>query len=70
MHVAGVLLISTGKSSGYMNVEWCYYLELQNIKYFLLPQADVYTKVAKPLIESVITGYNATVFAYGATGES
>lgn len=31
-------------------------------------QADVYTKVAKPLIESVITGYNATVFAYGATG--
>lgn len=31
-------------------------------------QADVYTKVAKPLIESIITGYNATVFAYGATG--
>lgn len=31
-------------------------------------QADVYTQVAKPLIENVITGYNATVFAYGATG--
>ena len=31
-------------------------------------QADVYSEVAKPLIENVITGYNATVFAYGATG--
>ncbi|XP_078347160.1 kinesin-like protein KIF19 [Oculina patagonica] len=31
-------------------------------------QAEVYKAVAKPLIENVITGYNATVFAYGATG--
>lgn len=31
-------------------------------------QADVYKEVAKPLIENVISGYNATVFAYGATG--
>lgn len=34
--------------------------------YFL--KAEVYKAVAKPLIENVITGYNATVFAYGATG--
>ena len=31
-------------------------------------KAEVYKAVAKPLIENVITGYNATVFAYGATG--
>ncbi len=33
-------------------------------------KAEVYKAVAKPLIENVITGYNATVFAYGATGKS
>lgn len=31
-------------------------------------QNEVYSVTTKPLIESVITGYNATVFAYGATG--
>ena len=29
----------------------------------------MYSAVAKPLIENVVTGYNATVFAYGATGK-
>ncbi|CAH1795258.1 unnamed protein product [Owenia fusiformis] len=31
-------------------------------------QAEVYEKTTKGLIENVINGYNATVFAYGATG--
>ncbi|KAF2090238.1 kinesin family protein [Saccharata proteae CBS 121410] len=31
-------------------------------------QADVYEATAKPLLDSVLEGYNATVFAYGATG--
>lgn len=31
-------------------------------------QADVYEATTKPLLDSVIDGYNATVFAYGATG--
>lgn len=28
----------------------------------------MYSVTTKPLIENVVTGYNATVFAYGATG--
>ena len=31
-------------------------------------QDDVYAETAKPLLDSVLDGYNATVFAYGATG--
>lgn len=31
-------------------------------------QQDVYAKTTKPLLDSIIDGYNATVFAYGATG--
>ena len=31
-------------------------------------QHDVYNKTTEPLIRSVLEGYNATVFAYGATG--
>jgi kinesin family protein 18/19 len=31
-------------------------------------QSDVYESTTKNLLESVINGYNATVFAYGATG--
>lgn len=32
-------------------------------------QHDVYAATAKTLISSVMEGYNATVFAYGATGK-
>lgn len=39
------------------------------IDLILFLKAEVYKAVAKPLIENVITGYNATVFAYGATGK-
>ncbi|USP76240.1 hypothetical protein yc1106_03514 [Curvularia clavata] len=31
-------------------------------------QSDVYEATTKPLLDSVLEGYNATVFAYGATG--
>lgn len=31
-------------------------------------QADVYENTTKPLLDSILDGYNATVFAYGATG--
>ena len=31
-------------------------------------QEQVYQKTARPQIESVLSGYNATVFAYGNTG--
>lgn len=31
-------------------------------------QSEVYQKTALPLIDSVLEGYNATLFAYGATG--
>ena len=30
--------------------------------------ADIYESTAKPLLDNVLEGYNATVFAYGATG--
>lgn len=31
-------------------------------------QEDVYSKTTRPLLDSVLDGFNATVFAYGATG--
>ncbi len=35
---------------------------------FSLFQEDVYVATTKNLIDGVIAGYNATVFAYGPTG--
>lgn len=31
-------------------------------------QAELYAKTTQPLVQAVLEGYNATVFAYGATG--
>ncbi|KAK2163150.1 hypothetical protein LSH36_84g00049, partial [Paralvinella palmiformis] len=31
-------------------------------------QVDVYNEVARPIVESVLEGYNGTIFAYGQTG--
>jgi hypothetical protein len=31
-------------------------------------QVDVFTEAAQPIIESVLQGYNGTIFAYGQTG--
>ncbi len=32
-------------------------------------QEEVYEATTKKLVENVLQGYNATVFAYGATGK-
>ena len=37
---------------------------------FVYFQKDVYEASTKFLIDNVVTGYNATVFAYGATGNN
>ena len=29
---------------------------------------EVYNQAARPLVENVLSGYNATIFAYGQTG--
>ncbi|GBN44025.1 hypothetical protein AVEN_202961-1, partial [Araneus ventricosus] len=31
-------------------------------------QADIYDEVFRPLVDSVINGFNGTVIAYGQTG--
>ena len=31
-------------------------------------QVDVYNRVARPIVENVLEGYNGTIFAYGQTG--
>ncbi|KAF7252223.1 hypothetical protein EG68_08827 [Paragonimus skrjabini miyazakii] len=31
-------------------------------------QTDIYNKVARPIVEKVLEGYNGTIFAYGQTG--
>lgn len=31
-------------------------------------QSEVYAETAKPIVDSVLEGYNGTVFAYGQTG--
>jgi kinesin family protein 3/17 len=31
-------------------------------------QMDVYNRVARPIVENVLEGYNGTIFAYGQTG--
>ena len=38
-------------------------------KWSLIFQEEVYDATTKCLIQSVTEGYNATVFAYGATGQ-
>ncbi|CAG7824190.1 unnamed protein product [Allacma fusca] len=31
-------------------------------------QAEIYNQIARPLVQNVLEGYNATIFAYGQTG--
>jgi DNA replication protein DnaC len=35
---------------------------------FSSKQKDVYEQTARPLVDSVIEGFNGTIFAYGQTG--
>lgn len=51
---------------------WCLVLSVSQTSNKSLPpspQEMVYQATTKSLIEGVISGYNATVFAYGPTGE-
>ena len=34
---------------------------------FTTPQAEIYRVAGKPVIESVLEGFNGTIFAYGQT---
>ncbi|CAL1290201.1 unnamed protein product [Larinioides sclopetarius] len=50
-------------------------MKSQNTKYFTFDavydggnQADIYDEVFRPLVDSVISGFNGTVIAYGQTG--
>ncbi|GIY34077.1 kinesin-like protein KIF3B [Caerostris darwini] len=50
-------------------------IKTQNSKYFTFDavydggnQADIYDEVFRPLVDSVISGFNGTVIAYGQTG--
>lgn len=36
--------------------------------YIYRSQADIYDEVFRPLVESVISGFNGTIIAYGQTG--
>lgn len=36
--------------------------------YFIISQEEVYKGTTKNLVQDVLNNYNATVFAYGATG--
>lgn len=46
------------------SLRWCHpYYHLS-----LCPQEDVYSATTQHLVESVVSGYNATVFAYGPSG--
>ena len=42
--------------------------KFSNVKLLLL-QVEVYEATTRCLIDNVLTGYNATVFAYGPTGQ-
>ena len=37
-------------------------------KLFSSKQKDVYEQTARPLVDSVLEGFNGTIFAYGQTG--
>jgi kinesin family protein 3/17 len=34
----------------------------------LVAQLEVYNRIGRPIVESVLEGYNGTIFAYGQTG--
>ena len=47
---------------------WCLLLKLLKVFGPDSTQEEVYNETTKHLVENVLNGYNATVFAYGATG--
>lgn len=45
-----------------------YNIILRRITVYICIQDEVYERTAKSLVKDILVGYNATVFAYGATG--
>ena len=52
---------------GFLKTNW--YDDLYFIPFFLF-QEEVYERTSRILMQNVMNGYNATVFAYGATGKT
>ncbi|KAM7376607.1 hypothetical protein PAMP_006330 [Pampus punctatissimus] len=50
------------------NKRECYKFRFQNVFDQAVKQEDIFEKIAKPVADSVLAGYNGTIFAYGQTG--
>ncbi|XP_044230917.1 kinesin-like protein KIF6 [Thunnus albacares] len=50
------------------NKRECYKFRFQNVFDQAAKQEDIFETVAKPVADSVLAGYNGTIFAYGQTG--
>lgn len=44
------------------------FLEIFKMIYFRSTQQNLYNEIVRPLVSSVLEGYNGCVFAYGQTG--
>lgn len=53
-----------------MEVNLVYFKMTQNLYIFDFSskQKDVYEQTVRPLVDSVLEGFNGTIFAYGQTG--
>jgi kinesin family protein 3/17 len=50
---------------GFRKYFLCMHLSSNDLDFF---QVDVYNRVARPIVDNVLEGYNGTIFAYGQTG--
>ncbi|KAM7403981.1 hypothetical protein PAMA_004411 [Pampus argenteus] len=50
------------------NKRECYKFRFQNVFDQAVKQEDIFETIAKPVADSVLAGYNGTIFAYGQTG--
>uniref|UniRef100_A0A3Q1JRE2 Kinesin motor domain-containing protein n=1 Tax=Anabas testudineus TaxID=64144 RepID=A0A3Q1JRE2_ANATE len=50
------------------NKKECYKFRFQRVFDQAVKQEDIFENIAKPVADSVLAGYNGTIFAYGQTG--
>ncbi|XP_029981840.1 kinesin-like protein KIF6 [Sphaeramia orbicularis] len=50
------------------NKKECYKFRFQRVFDQTVKQEDIFENIAKPVADSVLAGYNGTIFAYGQTG--